>query len=59
MYVKAIKDTDGRILGFVTVEYTLSERKVDIQVLKDELKDKTSRIGGLLVGSNNLHISHM
>ena len=58
VYVKAIKDTDGRMLGFVTVEYTLNERKVDIQVLKDELKEKTSRIGGLLVGSNNLHISH-
>ena len=57
--VKAIKDTDGRMLGFVTVEYTLNERKVDIQVLKDELKEKTSRIGGLLVGSNNLHISHV
>lgn len=51
VYVKAIKETDGRMLGFITVEYTLNKRTVELQKLKDEIKEKTLRIGGVLLGS--------
>lgn len=58
VYVKAIKDTNGRILGFVTAEFGLNQREVELQVLKDELKEKTLRISGVLLGSRESLVHH-